>query len=164
MPNWKSEMSGVDLQQILEQVGKKYRMTQHVPKHLEYLATRLMMYSDNDHLEYSYSDPQREQVALEVIDQTCRVTGIPVQQLLDWKRSAHRISLVRQIAMYIARERSRASFPILGKVFGRHHATVIYAHWRISQLIKESEVKQSTYVQALITKITDALAQGEQAA
>ena len=38
-----------------------------------------------------------------------------------------RIAYARQLAMYLMRQITRASYPLIGNFFGRGHATVIYA-------------------------------------
>jgi hypothetical protein len=38
-----------------------------------------------------------------------------------------RIAYARQLAMYLMRQITRASYPLIGDFFGRGHATVIYA-------------------------------------
>jgi len=45
--------------------------------------------------------------------------------------SARLVSRPRQIAMYLARELTGASYPRLGQHFGRHHTSVLYA-WRMT--------------------------------
>lgn len=46
-------------------------------------------------------------------------------------KSAHRykgLARARAVAMYIAREHTRASFPEIGRAFKRHHTTALLAH------------------------------------
>src|SRR5260370_2228584 len=38
-----------------------------------------------------------------------------------------RIAYARQLAMYLMRQITRASYPLIGAFFGRNHSTVIYA-------------------------------------
>ncbi len=38
-----------------------------------------------------------------------------------------RIAYARQLAMYLMRQITRASYPLIGDFFGRNHSTVIYA-------------------------------------
>jgi Bacterial dnaA protein helix-turn-helix len=46
-----------------------------------------------------------------------------------------RIAYARQLAMYLTRQITRTSYPLIGAFFGRRHATVIYAcesmRWRL---------------------------------
>jgi chromosomal replication initiator protein len=59
--------------------------------------------------------------------------GLSVGRLSE-KDNAHRVVVPRQIAMYLARRLTGASFPHLGRRFGgRHHTTVMYAIEKITE-------------------------------
>ncbi len=62
------------------------------------------------------------------------------------KSRAHRVSLPRQIAMYLCRELTEASLPEIGKHFGgRDHSTIIYAHKRIAAAVqRDPAVRKAT--------------------
>ncbi|RLE07609.1 chromosomal replication initiator protein DnaA, partial [Candidatus Aerophobetes bacterium] len=53
------------------------------------------------------------------------------------------IALPRQVAMYLCRELTDASFPEIGEKFGgKDHTTIMYAHRKISiQKEKDEELK-----------------------
>lgn len=52
-----------------------------------------------------------------------------------------RIARPRQIAMFLCRELTKASFPKIGRHFGgRHHTTVMHGQRRIAELIRESNM------------------------
>ena len=72
---------------------------------------------------------------------------------LKSKKRSREISVPRQIAMFICRERTKSSLPEIGKQFGgKDHTTVIYSHTKIGKLLKENnEISRS--VQTLISKI-----------
>ena len=72
---------------------------------------------------------------------------------LKSKRRSRDISVPRQIAMFLCRERTKCSLPEIGKEFGgKDHTTVIYSHTKIGKLLKENnEISRS--VQTLINKI-----------
>jgi chromosomal replication initiator protein len=54
---------------------------------------------------------------------------------LEGENRDKRISQARQIAIYLARELTRSSFPQIGKEFGgRDHSTVIHAYRRVKEL------------------------------
>ena len=52
---------------------------------------------------------------------------------------AHAISKPRQIAMYLARKHTNASFPQLGREFAKDHSTVITAHRKMTALMEKNE-------------------------
>jgi chromosomal replication initiator protein len=57
--------------------------------------------------------------------------GLSVDRLKE-KGNSHPIVVPRQIAMYLARELTQASFPQLGRHFGgKHHTTVLHAIQKI---------------------------------
>ncbi len=59
--------------------------------------------------------------------------GITIEEM-DSKRRTQNIVLPRQVAMYLSRELTDSSLPMIGEEFGdRDHTTVMYAHDKISQ-------------------------------
>jgi len=52
---------------------------------------------------------------------------IRLARLKSKKRTQH-IAFCRQVAMYLCRKMTDASFPVIGEAFGRDHSTVIHAH------------------------------------
>ena len=59
---------------------------------------------------------------------------------LKGRRRVKAIVIPRQIAMYLARELTEASFPKLGAEFGgKDHTTVLHAHEKIKNLIDEDQ-------------------------
>ena len=57
---------------------------------------------------------------------------------LKSKNRSRKISIPRQIAMYLCREYTKFSLPEIGRQFGgKDHTTVIFAHKKISKIIKE---------------------------
>ncbi|MEA2375013.1 MAG: chromosomal replication initiator protein, partial [Thermoleophilaceae bacterium] len=57
---------------------------------------------------------------------------VPIEALLAHDRRP-RVTLARQVAMYLARELTDASLPAIGRHFGgRNHSTVLHAHRRVT--------------------------------
>ena len=55
------------------------------------------------------------------------------------------VSLARSLAMYLARQHTRMSYPELGRAFGRRsHASVISACKKLERLLEEKEVLEWT--------------------
>ncbi|MBX7190852.1 MAG: chromosomal replication initiator protein DnaA [Sandaracinaceae bacterium] len=73
---------------------------------------------------------------------TCEFFGLGMKELLGDRR--HRgVSLPRMIAMFIAREKLRLSYPDIGRRFGgKDHTTVISAHRKIGALVLTDEQVQ----------------------
>jgi hypothetical protein len=66
---------------------------------------------------------------------------------------AHRLTLPRHLAMYIATERTGASYPTMGKAFGgRHHTTVMYAVKRVDHL-RQTDAEIEQYVARACSKM-----------
>lgn len=77
-------------------------------------------------------------ITIEAIqNEVCRHFGLSLTELKGSKRSQS-IVFPRQLAMYLSRELTDASQPMIGSKFGgRDHSTVIHAVNKISNLIKE---------------------------
>ena len=70
------------------------------------------------------------------------LTGIKLEDFSAKKRTKS-IAFPRQVAMYLSRELTDFSLPKIGEEFGgRDHTTVIHAHEKISQMVKEDELLQ----------------------
>jgi chromosomal replication initiator protein len=81
--------------------------------------------------------------------------GVTLDELVSPRRS-QAVAYPRQVAMYLSRELTDASLPMIGKEFGgRDHTTVIHAKEKITRLIRED---RSVYnlVQELTARIKQA--------
>ena len=64
---------------------------------------------------------------------------------LKSKNRSRRISIPRQIAMYLCREHTKLSLPDIGRHFGgKDHTTVIFAHKKCTRLINENDDLKKT--------------------
>ncbi|MEW6685202.1 MAG: chromosomal replication initiator protein DnaA [Candidatus Edwardsbacteria bacterium] len=88
--------------------------------------------------------------SIETIQQVvAKFYGVSLESLKSKKRTEI-VALPRQIAMYLARELTTASYPEIGTRFGgKDHTTILYAY----QKIKE-ELKTNTELQQTLEKIT----------
>lgn len=88
--------------------------------------------------------PRERKITIRAIQET--VADYYNLQLSDFsaKRRTRSISYPRQIAMYLARELTESSLPLIGEEFGgRDHTTVIHACKQISQaLLADSQLRQ----------------------
>lgn len=87
----------------------------------------------------------KREVTVENIQKTiCDYFNIKLGDLKA-KRRTQNIALPRQVAMYLCRKYTEASFPGIGDKFGgRDHSTVIHASKTIERRIKEDPHMQST--------------------
>ncbi len=73
---------------------------------------------------------------------------------MDSKKRTQNIVLPRQIAMYLSREMTDSSLPVIGDAFGgRDHTTVMHAHNKITEKIEENQEFRKT-INKLQKKIT----------
>lgn len=76
-----------------------------------------------------------------IIDNVCEVFDVKKKALMG-KERPKRLALVRHVAMYLCRD-AGYSFPQIGKIFGRHHATIIYACRHIEkEIFKDPELRK----------------------
>ncbi|UAT43004.1 chromosomal replication initiator protein DnaA [Anaplasmataceae bacterium AB001_6] len=79
----------------------------------------------------------------EIIIQTANHFNIKISEIKSIKRS-QKFSVPRQIAMFLAKKMTKNSLPIIGKSFGRDHATVIHSIRKIDCSIKsDSQLNKS---------------------
>ncbi len=84
----------------------------------------------------------------EVIKTVIEKFNIKIADIKSHKKSKNLVR-PRQIAMYLSRKLTNASFPDIGaKIGGRDHSTVIYAHNKITKLIEQDD-KTKEIVQEL---------------
>jgi len=69
---------------------------------------------------------QRQTSASDVIRFVAQHYGIRVADLKG-RSNRRSIALPRQVAMYLIRDILELSFPEIGKIFGKHHSTAMYA-------------------------------------
>jgi chromosomal replication initiator protein len=77
---------------------------------------------------------------------------IKVDELIS-KSNTRRLSLPRQVAMYLCKQMTKHSYPEIGRAFGgKHHTTVIHSFGKIQTL-----VKSDGEIQRLVNEITEVL-------
>ena len=77
---------------------------------------------------------------------------IRVEELIS-KSNTRRLSLPRQVAMYLCKRLTRHSYPEIGRAFGgKHHTTVIHSFGKIEALVeRDGDIKR------LVNEITESL-------
>lgn len=69
-----------------------------------------------------------------------RAAKITIDQM-DSQDRRRFLAWPRQVAMYLARELTSNSYPMLGRLFGdRDHTTVLFAHAKVKHLVETSEL------------------------
>lgn len=64
--------------------------------------------------------------------------GITTEELLSNKRN-EAYAFPRHLAMYLCREFTGASYPLIAQEFNRDHSTAIYAYLKIGKLLVDNE-------------------------
>ena len=90
----------------------------------------------------------------EVLNEVSSFYGIDIKKLLKKTRN-RKISLVRQIAIYLVRQVCKEPLTAIGKLFGvSDHTSVLYAIRRIEKL-KAEDKKLEREIEFLKTKLLD---------
>lgn len=76
--------------------------------------------------------------ATKIIDIVCKFYGVKKEEMLAKKRTKN-IAEARQIAMYLITELMNLPLEAIGNIFGKDHATVIYARNKVLEDIKKSK-------------------------
>lgn len=81
----------------------------------------------------------------DIIKAVAAKTGVKISDIKSSKKNKN-IVIARQIAMYLARKLTNASFPDIGEhIGGRDHSTIIYSNNKIKRILNENEsVKKMT--------------------
>jgi chromosomal replication initiator protein len=88
----------------------------------------------------------------EIVKIVCAKLGVKIADIKSLRKNKN-IAFARQIAMYLARKLTPASFPDIGEKIGkRDHSTVIYAYNKIEKLL-ETDAK----CRELIEEIEEAI-------
>ena len=122
------------------------------------LTDRLMTVELAEHVlkdVYPQGDAAPEVTISRIQEAVSKRFGVTLDELVSPRRS-QAVAYPRQVAMYLSRELTDSSLPMIGKEFGgRDHTTVIHAKDKITRLIRED---RSVYnlVQELTARIKQA--------
>jgi chromosomal replication initiator protein len=84
-------------------------------------------------------EEKKEITIEEIIKAVSSRLNIKISDIKSQKKNKNLV-MARQIAMFLAREMTSASFPDIGeKIGGRDHSTVIYAHNKMKRLMEEDK-------------------------
>lgn len=71
----------------------------------------------------------------DTIDQFCRLYNVTPQQLVGESRQHHLVE-IRQLCWFLAYTRLRLTYTLIGRVFNRHHTTVMHGISKITTLME----------------------------
>jgi chromosomal replication initiator protein len=96
---------------------------------------------------------EKEDITIDdIIKAVAMKTGVKISDVKSPKKNKN-IVLARQVAMYLARKLTSASFPDIGeKIGGRDHSTIIYANNKLKRIIA-TDLK----IKNLVEEIEDSL-------
>lgn len=84
-----------------------------------------------------YASPRDRVTVAHIIEVVAQKHGLTSTDLIG-KRRTESLNLARQIAMYLARELTESSLPMIGDHFGgRSHSTVLHAYNKLQKAIEE---------------------------
>jgi len=142
-----AELRGVEVpEEVLELIARL--ITSNI-RELEGALVRLITYASLNNVPINKTTALRalsnvftqEQAALtmdDILETVARRFGVRPEQLKGKGRSKE-VALPRQVAMYLIREHTGASFPEIGQFFGgRDHTTVLYAVQKIQKERKKN--------------------------
>jgi chromosomal replication initiator protein len=157
----KSETQGVVLpDEVSDFIARKMKSS---IRDLEGALTRLIAYASLTGADItlpmahqvlkSIVDLEERHVSIENIQRAiCQEFGLSIGQLKS-KNNSRAVAYPRQIAMYLAKELTRASLPQIGREFGgKHHTTVLHSVGKISDLRRSDRD-----LNRLLNKLQDSL-------
>ena len=99
------------------------------------------------------AEAESDEITIEKIQKAVAASyRIRVDELIS-KSNTRRLSLPRQIAMYLCKRLTKHSYPEIGRAFGgKHHTTVIHSFGKI-----ESLAERDANIQQLVNEITESL-------
>ena len=143
----KAERAGRQVpDEILEAIARQIQVN---IRELEGALTRVLAYSDLSGKELTLELASTALVDFlpkcssvdpdQVVSAVANAFGVSHEQLLSKDRSRS-IALPRQVAMYLMREESNATLPLIGATLGgRDHTTVMYACDKVAEMLERDD-------------------------
>lgn len=99
-----------------------------------------------------YGESSAKKVTPEYIIEACaKFYGVKKEDIYSEKRTKN-IVLARQVSIYIIKEVTNYSFPKIGAIFGKDHATAIYAIKKVNELM-EKDISAKINIEGLLNDI-----------
>lgn len=107
----------------------------------------------HDSLRNTIADAESNVLSIQKIQKAVAASyRLRVDELIS-KSNTRRLSLPRQVAMYLCKTLTKHSYPEIGRAFGgKHHTTVIHSFSKIEAL-----VEQDGEIKRLVSEITESL-------
>jgi chromosomal replication initiator protein len=104
-------------------------------------------------LRNTVAEPEPDVITIQKIQKAVAASYRLRDEELISKSNTRRLSLPRQVAMYLCKRLTKHSYPEIGRAFGgKHHTTVIHSFTKIEMLLeRDNEIKR------LINEITESL-------
>ncbi len=107
------------------------------------LARRSLTLDMAENVLDGYRRPRHHMTLTRVLEVTARYYKVTVEDMISPRRT-QKLTMARQIAMYLAREVTMASLPQIGEVFGgRAHSTVLHSCNKVAEDIETDEMLRS---------------------
>lgn len=84
-----------------------------------------------------------------VIDAAVAVSGYAPEEIVAQYRGEATLVFVRRSAWYVARNRTTASYPDLGRVFGRHHTSILDGVRAVQSALDRGDRRRVLFVKAI---------------
>ncbi len=136
----KAEIEGTDLpdevaafiaQQVKSNVRELEGLLNRVRAHAELTGQRLSIAFAKETL-YDILPPDRRVNPNDIVRYVAHHYGLKVAEIKA-RSNSRQIVFPRQVAMYLAKKLTDLSYPDIGKLFGKHHTTVIHSVEKIEQ-------------------------------
>ena len=102
-----------------------------------------------------YGDSKEKKITPEYIIEACaKFYNVRKEDIFSEKRTKD-VAFARQVSIYIIREITNFSFPKIGSLFGKDHATAIYAIKQVTKAM-ESDISIKINIEGLINDIKGA--------
>ncbi len=133
------------LKKIAERVKGNVRLLECALQKIKAIQSHIGRTITEEILDLILKDiaPGRKTVSPErIIEEVSKFYRIPVTDIKSRKRNQI-VSQARQIAVYLMRELLELSFPVIGRIIGRDHSTIIHDYKKIEKLKEEDpDVKE----------------------
>lgn len=106
-----------------------------------------------DSLRHTMAEAESDVLSIQKIQKAVAASyRIRVDELIS-KSNTRRLSLPRQVAMYLCKTLTRHSYPEIGRAFGgKHHTTVIHSFTKIEALVERDDD-----IRRLVHELTESL-------
>lgn len=121
-----------DLEGVLNRIEARIKLLPNLP--LENYELNKILAGFHKAAPINIQVPQQLSTGV-IIDSVCKYYNLEKSEILSKSRTSHLV-LARQVAMYLCKLDLELSFPVIAKVFGKDHTTILHA---FNSIKKKSE-------------------------